>query len=85
MAPIRRYLRISKYSVLECRIFLENPADEPRWLLNEKEPALPRVFDAVKPYVLPKLREENERAKGKGKKKKSIKDIVKQGQPFPHL
>lgn len=31
MAPIRRYLRISKYSVLECRIFLSDPADE-AWL-----------------------------------------------------
>ncbi|OAP62423.1 hypothetical protein AYL99_04626 [Fonsecaea erecta] len=78
MAPIRRYLRISKHSVLECRIFLENPADESRWLLNEKDPALPRIFEAVKPYVLPKLREENERARGKGKKKKSVKDVVQQ-------
>ncbi|EXJ61373.1 uncharacterized protein A1O5_11931 [Cladophialophora psammophila CBS 110553] len=78
MAPIRRYLRISKHSVLECRIFLENPADEPRWLLNERDPALPRVFEAVKPYVLPKLREENERVRGKGKKKKSVKDVVQQ-------
>ncbi|KAL2439014.1 hypothetical protein ABEF95_015497 [Exophiala dermatitidis] len=77
MAPIRRYLRISKHSVLECRIFLENPADEPRWLLSDRDPALPRVFEAIKPYVLPKLREENERARGKGKKKKSVKDIVK--------
>lgn len=83
MAPIRRYLRISRHSVLECRIFLENPADEMRWLLNEREPALLRVFEAVKPYVLPKLREENERAKGKGKKKKSIKDVVQQGEIFP--
>ncbi|KAJ9503815.1 hypothetical protein H2202_000954 [Exophiala xenobiotica] len=78
MAPIRRYLRISKHSVLQCRIFLENPADESRWLLKESDPALPRVFEAVKPYVLPKLREENERARGKGKKKKSVKDVVKQ-------
>jgi hypothetical protein len=79
MAPIRRYLRISRHSVLECRIFLENPADGPRWLLHAQDPALPRVFEAVKPYVLPKLREENERMKGKGKKKKSVKDVVKQG------
>jgi hypothetical protein len=79
MAPIRRYLRISKYSVLECRIFLENPADGPRWLLNPENPALPRVFEAIKPLVLPKLREENERAKGKGKKKKSVKDVVTRG------
>ncbi|KIW17510.1 hypothetical protein PV08_04704 [Exophiala spinifera] len=78
MAPIRRYLRISKHSVLECRIFLENPADESRWLLRDGDPALPRVLQAVVPYVLPKLREENERARGKGKKKKSVKDVVKQ-------
>jgi hypothetical protein len=79
MAPIRRYVRISKYSVLECRIFLENPADGPRWLLNAQNPALPRVFEAVRSLILPKLREENERAKGKGKKKKSVKDVVKGG------
>jgi len=80
MAPIRRYIRITRHSVLECRIFLENPADEPRWLLNENDPALLRVFEAVKPLILPKLREKNERARGKGKKKKTVKDIVKQGQ-----
>ena len=79
MAPIRRYLRISKYSVLECRIFLENPADGPRWLLNPQDPALPRVFEAIRHLVLPKLREENERSKGKGKKKKSVKDVVTRG------
>lgn len=77
MAPIRRYLRISKYSVLECRIFLENPADGPRWLLKSSDPALPRVIATVKPLVLPKLREENERVKGKGKKKrKALKDVI---------
>lgn len=76
MPPIRRYLRISQHSVLECRIFLENPADGPRWLLNQSDPALPRVFEAVYPLVLPKLREEHERQKGKGKKKKSVKDVV---------
>ena len=82
MAPIRRYLRISKYSVLECRIFLENPADGPRWLLDPQNPALPRVIEAIRPLVLPKLREENERSKGKGKKKKQkrVKDVVTTGQ-----
>ena len=80
MAPIRRYLRISKYSVLECRIFLENPADGPRWLLSSENPALPRVIEAVRPLVLPKLREENERAKGKGKKKNRVKDVVTKGE-----
>lgn len=78
MAPIRRYLRISRHSVLECRIFLENPADRDRWLLNPQDPALNRIFEAVKPFVLPKLREENERVKGKGKKKKSVKDVIQQ-------
>ena len=77
MPPIRRYLRISRHSALECRIFLENPADGPRWLLSPRDPALPRVFEAVRPLVLPKLKEENERAKGKGgKKKKAVKDVV---------
>jgi len=77
MAPIRRYLRISKYSVLECRIYLENPADT-RWLLDSREPVLPRIFTAIKPHVLPKLREENERALGK-KKKKPVKDVIVEG------
>ena len=81
MAPIRRYLRISKYSVLECRIFLENPADGPRWLLSPENPALPRVIEAVRALVLPKLREENERAKGKGKRKNRVKDVVTKGEP----
>ncbi|KAI9846929.1 MAG: hypothetical protein M1838_001092 [Thelocarpon superellum] len=77
MAPVRRYLRITKYSVLECRIYLENPALANSWLLNPRDPVLPRVIQSVKPLVLPKLREEKERAKGKGKKAKlAIKDVV---------
>ncbi|EED20472.1 conserved hypothetical protein [Talaromyces stipitatus ATCC 10500] len=76
MAPIRRYLRISKYSVLECRIFLENPADT-RWLLDttSRDPVLPRIFNTIKPHVLPKLREENERALAK-KKSNPVKDVL---------
>ncbi|KAL1966598.1 hypothetical protein VTN77DRAFT_4009 [Rasamsonia byssochlamydoides] len=74
MAPIRRYLRISKYSVLECRIYLENPADT-RWLLDSRDPVLPRIFAAIKPLVLPKLREENERALAK-KKSNPVKDVI---------
>jgi hypothetical protein len=85
MAPIRRYLRISKYSVLECRIFLENPADGPRWLLSSEDPALPRVIEAIRPLVLPKLREENERAKAKGKKKSRVKDVVTKGEQINHI
>ncbi|KAL8946675.1 MAG: hypothetical protein Q9222_006961 [Ikaeria aurantiellina] len=77
MPPIRRYLRITQYSVLECRIYLDNPADAQRWLLNVRSPVLPRVIEAVRPLVLPKLREENARAKsGKSGKKKGWKDVV---------
>jgi hypothetical protein len=77
MAPIRRYLRISKYSVLECRIYLDNPSDS-RWLLNPQDPVLPRVFDAIRPLVLPKLREENER-RFLRKKSKVTKDVIAEG------
>ncbi|KAL8921676.1 MAG: hypothetical protein Q9208_005605 [Pyrenodesmia sp. 3 TL-2023] len=77
MPPVRRYLRITQYSVLECRIYVEKPADVHRWLLNEKSPVLPRVIEAVRPLVLPKLREENAKAKsGKGGKRKGWKDVV---------
>ena len=79
MAPIRRYLRITKYSVLECRIYLDNPALAETWLLNSRNPILPRVIESVRPLVLPKLREENERSKGKGSKKKGVKDVVVEG------
>ena len=81
MAPIRRYLRITKYSVLEVRIYLDRPTDA-EWLLKRGDPALPHVIQAVRPLVLPKLREENERGKGKGgskSKKKGVKDVVVEG------
>ncbi|KAJ5095719.1 hypothetical protein NUU61_005075 [Penicillium alfredii] len=74
MAPIRRYLRVSKFSVLECRIYLDNPSDS-RWLLNPRDPVLPRVFAAIRPLVLPKLREENERLFAR-KKSKPVKDVI---------
>ncbi|RBA12279.1 hypothetical protein FPRO05_03729 [Fusarium proliferatum] len=75
MAPVRRYLRISKYSVLECRIYLDNPALAQSWLLNPRDPVLPKVIEAIRPLVLPKLREEKERIRKKSKKK-SIKDVI---------
>ncbi|KAI9924712.1 hypothetical protein ASPWEDRAFT_51551 [Aspergillus wentii DTO 134E9] len=74
MAPIRRYLRISKYSVLECRIYLENPSDT-RWLLDSRDPVLKRIFTCIRPLILPKLREENERLFSK-KKGKPVKDVI---------
>ena len=45
---------------------------------------LPRVIEAVRPLVLPKLREENENAarKGKGKKKRGVRDVVSGGEFF---
>lgn len=79
MAPIRRYLRITKYSVLEVRIYLDNPALADSWLLNPRNPILPRVIESVRPFVLPKLREENERSKSKSSKKKGVKDVVVEG------
>jgi hypothetical protein len=81
MAPIRRYLRITKYTVLECRIYLENPSLVQSWLLHPRNPILPKVIDAVRPWVLPKLREERERSKSKKKSaKRSIKDVVTAGE-----
>jgi hypothetical protein len=79
MAPVRRYLRISKYSVLECRIYLDNPGLAQSWLLNPRDPVLPRVIESIRPWVLPKLHEEKERSKKKSTKKKSIKDVVVTG------
>ncbi|TKA78710.1 hypothetical protein B0A49_02525 [Cryomyces minteri] len=77
MAPLRRYLRISRYSVLEVRIYLDNPSLTQTWLLNPRASVLPSVIQAVRPLVLPKLREENERAQGKGKgKKRGVRDVV---------
>ncbi|OSS43574.1 hypothetical protein B5807_11716 [Epicoccum nigrum] len=79
MAPLRRYLRITKHSVLEVRIYLDRPADAEAWLLKRDNPALPRVIQAIRPLVLPKLREVNERGKGRAgakAKKKGVKDVV---------
>jgi hypothetical protein len=87
MAPLRRYLRITKHSVLEVRIYLDRPADADAWLLRRDDPALPRVIQAVRPLVLPKLREENERGKGRGgakSKRKGVKDVVIEGQWHNH-
>ncbi|KAK7519560.1 uncharacterized protein IWZ02DRAFT_296785 [Phyllosticta citriasiana] len=76
MAPIRRYLRITGHSALEVRIYLDNPAYGDPWLLRQSDPALPRIIEAVRPLVLPKLWEEKERIKGRGKGKKGVKDVV---------
>lgn len=82
MAPIRRYLRITKYSVLETRIYLDNPILAESWLLHPRYNVLPRVIEAVRPLVLPKLTEEKERSKGKGKaSKRGVKDVVIEGMP----
>ena len=81
MAPLRRYLRITKHSVLEVRIYLDRPSDVEAWLLRRNNAALPRIIQAIRPLILPKLREENERARGGGGKaaKRGFKDIVAQG------
>jgi hypothetical protein len=61
---------------------MEDPTLNDSWLLRKNDPALPRIIAAVRPSILPKLREENERmrTKNKGKKKGAIKDVVAQGQ-----
>ncbi|KAI5290821.1 hypothetical protein KEM54_000345 [Ascosphaera aggregata] len=86
MAPIRRYLRISNHSVLECRIYLADPGDE-RWLESRSSvrmasdqysavTVIERIIAAIRPLVLPKLREENAR-KASGKKKSApVKDVL---------
>ncbi|KAL2757065.1 hypothetical protein ACRALDRAFT_1081068 [Sodiomyces alcalophilus JCM 7366] len=49
------------------------------WLLNPRNPILPKVIESIRPLVLPKLREERERERtSKKNKKKSIKDVVVQ-------
>ncbi|PHH83228.1 hypothetical protein CDD82_3000 [Ophiocordyceps australis] len=78
MAPVRRYLRITKHSALECRIYLDNPALVQSWLLHPRYMVLPRVMDSIRPLVLPKLREEKERSKKRSTRKKGIKDVVVQ-------
>lgn len=49
-------------------------------MLNPRDDVIARIFQAIRPLVLPKLREENERAKGKSKKPKGVKDVVIEGQ-----
>lgn len=81
MAPVRRYLRITKYSVLECRIYLENPSLAQSWLLHPRYNILSKVMESIRPLVLPKLLEEKERERSKKKstKKSSVKDVIVQG------
>jgi hypothetical protein len=74
MAPLRRYLRISRYTVLETRVYLDDPSLQ-SWLLG-RDAALDKVIAAVKPLVLPKLMEERDR----GPKRKSIRDVVRGGE-----
>lgn len=82
MAPIRRYIRVRKHLVLECRIYLDNPALTDTWFLHPRDPVLPRLIESVRPLILPKLREEDEKARVKGRKtNKAIKDVVVQGLP----
>lgn len=66
----------------------DRPSDAETWLLRRDNPALPRVIQAVRPLVLPKLREENERSnsRGRGKaKKKGVKDVVVEGEYIENM
>jgi hypothetical protein len=77
------YSRISPLTWFPLR--RDRPSDAETWLLRHDNPALPHVMQAVRPLVLPKLREENERANGRGRgkaKKKGVKDVVVQGESW---
>lgn len=65
------------FRVLECRIYLDNLSDLTPWLTN----VLPRIFASVKPLVLPKLHEEQERARLGGRKAAvAVKDVIVEGE-----
>jgi hypothetical protein len=77
MAPIRRFLRISKFNVLECRNIIQNPELAETWLLHPRDPVLPKVLESVRPLIKDKLEEEEQKAKAKSKKsKKATKDLI---------
>ncbi|KAI9726884.1 MAG: hypothetical protein M1828_000232 [Chrysothrix sp. TS-e1954] len=76
MSPIRRYLRITRHSAIEVRIYLQNPALAQSWLLSPRNDVLTRIITAIRPYVERQLREEDARIRGKTKKKKGVKDEV---------
>ncbi|KKY25195.1 hypothetical protein UCRPC4_g02001 [Phaeomoniella chlamydospora] len=91
MPPHTTYLRITPHSVLQVRVFTEQPLDAgKRWLIHPTDPALPRIIQAIKHLILPKLREENFRkygaksgirpgpdGPGRGVRgKKRVKDVV---------
>jgi hypothetical protein len=79
MPPLRRYLRVTRNSVLEVRIHLDHPSNT-SWLLEGGNPALPRIISAVRPLVLPKLREEFERSGSKAATRKGqVKDVITEG------
>jgi hypothetical protein len=67
--------------VLECRIYLDNPADLHAWLLLPRNNIIPRIFESIRPHVLPKLKEERERSRAKGKSK-PVNDVVVEGLLF---
>ena len=95
MPPHTTYLRITRKSVLQLRIFTEHPLDAgQRWLIHPTDPALPKVIQAMRHLILPKLREENARkygakagaaaggstGPGRGVRgKKRVKDVVVTG------
>ncbi|KAI5821350.1 hypothetical protein BZA77DRAFT_340751 [Pyronema omphalodes] len=54
MPILRRYVRVTQFTVLEARIFLPSPSDA-AWISRNN--ALALVFSTIKPYVLPMLQE----------------------------
>lgn len=73
--------------MLEVRIHLDQPSNT-SWLLEGGNAALPRIIAAVRPLILPKLREEFERGAGGGggkaaAKNRPAKDVVAEGSSAP--
>ncbi|KAA8913746.1 hypothetical protein FN846DRAFT_902601 [Sphaerosporella brunnea] len=80
MPILRRYVRVSKYTVLEARIFLPNPADVP-WFTRTD--AMERVFAEIKHLVLPMLTEaRNVRGGGGSSARKARGTEVVNGEDF---
>lgn len=66
--PIRRYLRISKYSVLEVKIYVTGE-NSSTWY---NETVLREALSLARPLIFPKLREEREAKK----KKQPTRDTI---------
>jgi hypothetical protein len=80
MPPLRRYLRVTRSSVLEVRIHLDHPSNT-SWLLDGANAALPRIIAAVRPLLLQNLRDGLDRGGGSkaAARNRQVKDVITEG------